>query len=845
VAGLADDAGVAQTSRPVTATASKTLADLGWNQLVQHWVDRCAIARGVAAVRAMPFFDVPDEARTRIAEVSEARHLGALGAPVPLGGIENVSEAIARVRKAAALDAPELLAVARSGAALSRLRQHLKGHADEAERLATRAAAIADLGHVFHPILEAFDPDGRLVDHASEALGPLRRTLASIKVTLERRMEGLVRDERFAPWLQDTFYTQRDERYVLPVRTDGKGFVDGIVHGTSQSGQTLFIEPTEIVELNNRLKLAECDVADEERRILARFSGWVAEEADAFDAALEAAETLDVIAATARLADDLVAAAPVVDDAPRVALLFARHPLMLLAGRRCVANDITVPAGGSLLISGPNAGGKTVALKTTGLCALMTRLGMHLPAESGSIMGWFGDVRTDIGDAQSLEQNLSTFTGHVTELREYLTSAGPGTLLLVDEIAVGTDPEQGAALAQAVLEALAERGVTSIITTHYERLKALGASDARFANASVGFDLQRLEPTFKLHLGTPGSSGALTVAAKMGLPPSVIERARELQGQVGVRVEDLLASVAEQRRRLEEERALMIDELEKLEADRQAFRIERERRMARLDKEQAKAHGDALAQLKQARRELDQLRADLRRKAAAEVAPTADELALTKRRLAAVSSDIARHEPKHNLPPGRPATEADLVPGAPVIVPSVGGRGVVASAPERGRVEVRLGVMKTTVDIGDVLVDSHRAARKARGDDKPVETRADGGRDAGRDGGRNGGRPADGAPAAAVQLVDASGPRSGARTVEATLDVRGQRADEAVTAVERFLDEGMTAQRDVLFVIHGHGTGALRTAIRNHLARHPAVSRWRAGESSEGGDGVTVLWLKD
>jgi DNA mismatch repair protein MutS2 len=823
---------VAQTSRPVTAIASKTLADLGWNQVIQHWADRCATARGAAAARAMPFFEVPDEARTRIAEVSEARHLAARGEPVPLGGIEDVAGAIARVRKAAALDAPDLLSVARTGAALARLRQHLKRQADEAERLAARSTAIADLGHVFHPILEAFDAEGRLVDHASEALGPLRRALASIKVTLEKRMEGLVRDERFAQWLQDTYYTQRDERYVLPVRTDGKGFVDGIVHGTSQSGQTLFIEPTEIVELNNRLKLAECDVADEERRILTRFSGWVAEEADGFDAALAAAETLDVIAASARIADDLVAAAPVIDDEPKVALLFARHPLMLLAGRRCVANDITVAAGGSLLISGPNAGGKTVALKTTGLCALMTRLGLHLPAESGSIMGWFHDVRTDIGDAQSLEQNLSTFTGHVTELREYLATGGRGTLLLVDEIAVGTDPEQGAALAQAVLEALAERGVTSIVTTHYERLKALGASDPRFANASVGFDLQRLEPTFKLHLGTPGSSGALTVAAKMGIPPTVIERARTLQGQVGVRVEDLLANVAEQRRRLEEERAQALDELERLEADRQAFRVERERRMVRLDKEQAKAHGDALAQLKQARRELDQLRADLRKKAAAEVAPTHEDLAATKRRLSAVSSDIARHEPKHRLPPGRPATEADLIPGAPVIVPSVGGRGVVASAPERGRVEVRLGVMKTIVDIADVLVDSHRAARKGRDDDKPVETRAEAR------------KPAP-APTPAVELVDASGQRGGARTVDATLDIRGQRADEAVTAVDRFLDEGMTAQRDVLFVIHGHGTGALRTAVRNHLARHPAVSRWRAGESSEGGDGVTVLWLKD
>src|SRR5262249_21476948 len=204
------------------------------------------------------------------------------------------------------------------------------------------------------------------------------------------------------------------------------------------------------------------------------------------------------------------------DEAPRIALLHARHPLMLLAERRCVANDVTVAAGTTLLISGPNAGGKTVALKTVGLAALMTRAGLHLTAESGSAMGWFGDICTDIGDAQSLENDLSTFSGHMVNLRSFLADSRPGSVVLIDEIAVGTDPEQGAALAQAVLEALASRGVTGIVTTHYERLKALGATDSRFSNASVGFDLARLEPTFKLHLGTPGSSGALAVAQRMG-----------------------------------------------------------------------------------------------------------------------------------------------------------------------------------------------------------------------------------------------------------------------------------------------------------------------------------------
>ena len=343
-------------------------------------------------------------------------------------------------------------------------------------------------------------------------------------------METMLTDERFSPYLQDSYYTQREDRYVLPVRTDGKGFVRGIVHGTSQSAATLFIEPEEIVDLNNRMKLAEAEVGDE-GAASSPSSGWVAEEADAFTQSTDAAETLDVIAAAARMADDTVSAEPIIDDAPRIGLLHARHPLMLLADRRCVANDVTVAAGTTLLVSGPNAGGKTVALKTVGLAALMARAGLHLTAESGSVIGWFTSVVTDIGDAQNLEKDLSTFSGHMVNLRDLLATAGAGTLVLIDEIAVGTDPDQGAALAQAVLEALAARGVTCLVTTHYERLKALGASDPRFANASVGFDLDRLEPTFKLHLGSPGSSGALAVAKRMGIATPVVERARELLGR--------------------------------------------------------------------------------------------------------------------------------------------------------------------------------------------------------------------------------------------------------------------------------------------------------------------------
>ncbi|HEY1547436.1 MAG TPA: Smr/MutS family protein [Kofleriaceae bacterium] len=801
--------------------AQRTLEDLGWPAFVDHWAKRCATRRGEAAVRADHRFDQIDDARVRAAEISEARDLASRDARLPLGGIAAIDSAIERVRKSAALDAPELVAVATTGRALARLRSHVREHADHAPKLAARAQELADLGHVFHPILEAFDADGRLVDHASDELGPLRRAAASIKGQLEKRMDTLVGDERFASYLQDAYYTQREDRYVLPIRHDGKGFVRGIVHGTSQSGQTLFIEPEEIVDLNNRLKLAEADVQAEERRIFVKFSNWIGEEADAFARSLVAAETLDVIAAGALLADDTVAAEPILDAAPRIALLHARHPLMLLAEKRVVANDVTVDAGQTLLVSGPNAGGKTVALKTVGLCALMARAGLHLTAESGSVIGWFRDIVTDIGDAQNLEQDLSTFSGHMVNLRALLADAAPGMLVLIDEIAVGTDPDQGAALAQATLEAVAAKGATAIVTTHYERLKALGSANAHFANASVGFDLERLEPTFKLHLGSPGSSGALAVATRMGLPSSVVERARELIGAAGTRVEDLLASVADQRRRIEVERAALLAELEAVEAERAAMRTHRDRTNARFEKQARAAHGDALSALRAARRDIDDIRKDLRAKQQI----TIEDARAATRKLVAPGAAVAQHEPRRKLPPGTPATVESLVTGAPVIVPKLG-RCEVVAPPQDGKVEVRLGSMHALVPIADVLMDSHRAARAA---EREREREAP-----------------DAKPEPGVVLVDGvpAGGRATARTIDSTIDVRGQRVDEAVANVDRFLDESLLASRDTAFVVHGHGTGALRTAVRSHLGQHKGIQTFRAGEPNEGGDGVTVAFLK-
>jgi len=373
-----------------------------------------------------------------------------------------------------------------------------------------------------------------------------------------------------------------------------------------------------------------------------------------------------------------------------------------------------------------------------------------------------------------------------------------------------------------VLEAIANKGATAIITTHYERLKSLGSSDPRFANASVGFDLERLEPTFKLHLGVPGSSGALAVARRMGLSVGVVERARELIGAAGTRVEDLLASVADQRRRIEEERAALLAELEAVEAERAAMRTQRDRTNARFEKQAKAAHGEALSALRAARREIDDIRHELRAKQAQ---ITVEDARAATRKLVGPGAAVAQHEPRRKLPPGTPATVESLVVGAPVIVPKLG-RCEVVSVPSDGKVEVRLGAMRALVPVADVLMDSHRAARAAerQRDQAPPPEK----------------------PEPGVVLVDGvpAGGRATARTIDSTIDVRGQRVDEAVAAVDRFLDESLLASRDTAFVVHGHGTGALRSAVRTHLGQHQGIATFRAGEPNEGGDGVTVAFLK-
>jgi DNA mismatch repair protein MutS2 len=803
----------------------KTAADLGWIRLLQELEKRCVSVRGADLARSLPLYDRLDDARARHEEVSEARALRDVGEPLPFNGpdwaVRNIDEALQRSAKSGALDPQSLRDVAQTLLAGSKIRRHLLRHGN-APRLTGRAMLVSDLDDVSGAIGDSFEEgEGRvrLRDRASPALGGLRRNALRIREELERKLERLLDGTHVAPHLQDRFFTQREDRYVVPIRVDARSKVRGIVHGTSQSGQTVFVEPEDVVDLNNRLKLAELEVSEEERRILAELSRLVEDALPQIQTNLEVLSVLDLVDASARLSIDLRATAPdlvAIAAGAQLDLRRARHPMMVLAElgrpepRAIIPNDVVVTVGHTLIVSGPNAGGKTVALKLAGLLTLMARAGLHIPAQEGSRVPWFTTVLSDIGDDQSIERDLSTFSAHVLALHTFLDDSGPDVLVLLDEVCGGTDPTEGAALAQAVLEALADKGASGVTTTHYDRLKALPTSDSRFVNASVGFDLERMLPTYQLHLGVPGASGAIHVARRLGVGDSICARASELAGTGQASLEKLLMDLEGERQRIYAER--LATEEERQEAARQTQAAETRANLAKeqLEKARRGAHDEAVETLRKARAELDRSATVLRRAGGQVTAANVQE---AKKQIAEAAKQVHERAPQPEAPPGRPATVEDLRAGVEVWVRRINGRATVLGPPKGKSVAVQAGPLKLNVGVDELTIVKTKSEKTARAQR---------------------GHNAFEAPPPPKAVV-----RGGYNT----LDLRGERVDAAVGLAEKFLDDALRTGQEAVFVIHGHGTGALREALRRQLGAFPGVSEVRPATTEEGGDGVTVIGL--
>jgi DNA mismatch repair protein MutS2 len=746
-------------------------------------------------------------------ETDEARALVEERAGVGIAGARDIGPAIERSARGGRLDPEQFLEVWATLDAAAGLKPHLA----DARRPLQR-----ELGRQLHPLpaitstlARSFDPAGELLDTASPRLGGLRAAVRVAFDRLRRRLDSLVASE-LGNALQEPIVTLRNGRYVVPVRAEAKGRVKGIVHDASGSGQTLFIEPLVVVELGNAWREAQAAEQAEIERILDELSALVGANAGPLRETLGALAQFDFWAAKAQLAGEMGATRPETTKRSEVILLSARHPG--LTGR-VVPIDVRLGDGfTALVVTGPNTGGKTVTLRTLGLLALMHQAGLHVPAAPGSRLPIFRDVFADIGDEQSIAQSLSTFSGHLRSIIRIVEAAGPNTLVLLDELGAGTDPTEGSALAQALLDHFIKAGALVAATTHYAELKAYAHTTPGATNASVEFDLETLSPTYRLTIGLPGGSQAFAIAERLGLPSALVADARSRLSESQRTFEATLARIRE----VETETAEAKDrtreaELRAGEALRAAADERRKAQQSRADTE-LRAREEAARLVADLRSELESARRSLERGAL--TGPAIDSvLERAEDRLAKAPAPA----------PARPRGTAAKAPAGDAAPPAwrVGDEARSRSGGWTGRIaELDRSKRRATIETGAMRVSVEVA------DLEPVEHSSGGASPSGN--GSGGG--AAGTNVAELRL-------SRARSVPMSLDLRGARVDEALAALDRYLEDASLAGLAKVTVIHGLGTGALRDAVRTDSAAHPLVRQVRPGERGEGGDGVTVVEL--
>ena len=645
--------------------------------------------------------------------------------------------------------------------------------------------------------------EDEIFDGASPALARIRRAMRLANEKVREKLNSMIRSTAYQKYLQEPIITIRNGRFVIPVKQEYRQQVPGLIHDQSSSGATLFIEPSAVVELGNEYKKLLAEEADEIERILTELTAMLAPYADEVREDLNIMGQIDLVFAKAKLSRELNAVMPRLNRNNYVRIVRGRHPL--IPADRVVPIDIWIGRDyRSLIITGPNTGGKTVTLKIVGLFALMVQSGIFVPANEGSEFPVFEHIYADIGDEQSIEQSLSTFSSHMKNIVGILDRADENSLVLLDELGAGTDPIEGAALAMSILEGLNDRHCICVSTTHYSEIKAFAMTHEGMENASMEFDIDRLCPTYRLYIGIPGKSNAFEISSRLGLPNSIIDKAKGFLKGEDVRFEDIISSAQSQHRIAEEERKMAEEaraELEKLRAD-----AERERRKLDEDRNrlQAKAKEDAKRIVADTKREMEKLIVEIRsikdidRSAADRVIQAArDTLRATE---TAVNEKEAIKKEDNTKPP------KTVRAGDTVNIVTLDQKATVLSAPDsKGEVMVQAGVMKLNVKLKDIrLIEEKKAA----------------------------------APTSGKVGLGAG------KQVGLELDVRGMLVDEANIIVDRYLDDAYNAGLSEVNIIHGKGTGALRAGVQAFLKRHPLVKGYRMGSYGEGDAGVTVVTLK-
>ena len=787
--------------------SKETCRYLKWERVTARLDQLAVTTQGKAKVQTLPFLNGGTEVRNALEAVHELKTLFDNGENLHFGEMEDLSALVFRARKEGTLSALELLLVGRTVQDMTRVRNFAVSHQARLSHSVRIINRMAELRLVGTEIFGAIDSEGMVKDNASPELHRARQRAFSVHQDIKVKLERFLRTQRADEALQDKFYTLREDRYVVPVRAERQGSVEGIVHAVSQSGATVFIEPDFLIPLNNQLKWAQETVKQAEAVVLGELTDVVADNGAEILATQEAVGDFDVLSARALLAVEMGASIPEIGDKPLIRLMGARSPILLLQGSGVVANDFLLGNDGCQLIclSGPNAGGKSVALKTLGQCLLMVSAGLLPPVGADSVVPVLKGLHALPGDLEDVSQQLSTFTGHLTGLNQILEQCGPGHLVLVDEITVGTEPEQGAALGGAYLNAFMRSGTLAMIATHYERLKGMAMATDGMENASMGVNWETLEPTYRLSLGVPGSSRTLEIARRVGVPEEVIEdTAAFLSGEKTGTLEEAILRLSSREEELErqvKEASALTLEAQELARRRRLALDELSKRTERIVNQKVRLATQAVDE---AMGTVNELVAEMTRKE-----QTRGIILKNRRRLSEVNEEIQKRrkelEQEEALEPYRSQTASHFEEGGEVLVKKFGKKAVVMSLSEKDNSALlKMGPMRMRLPLSDLV---------------PLKQ-------------EKGSKPA-------------SEPQKSSRTAmglgSQRLDLRGKTGEEALEDLISALDNAILSPTSEIIAVHGHGTGRLKQVVRDYLKETSYPVEFRPGKREEGGDGVTII----
>ena len=801
---------------------SKTLQVLEYPKILERLKAFCDFSASMELARALEPTDSSDLALARLAETSEARKLFSVQ-DIGIGGAHDIRPAADLAARGGVLDPVQLLDIKSTLISCREIKKSLERKTDEYPRLAQIAAGLPESHGIVDAITRVLSERGEVLDSASPKLATLRREIKIAHDRLMSRLQKYLTDS--GNKLQEPIITQRDGRYVIPLRAEFKGQIKAVVHDQSASGATLFVEPLPVVELNNKVRELELQERDEERRILYQLSAQIGEHREELIYGVENLAVLDLIFAKAKYAEELKASEPVLHELSAnsdqrsaknqkqelktesrtlIRLLNARHPL--LDPNTVVAIDVDPkPGTRAIVITGPNTGGKTVSLKTVGLLALMAQSGLHIPAQSGSELPCFQAVYADIGDEQSIEQSLSTFSGHITNIIHILKQIDHRSLVIFDELGAGTDPQEGAALARAILNHLLETGCTTLVATHYPELKTFAHSTEGVVNASLEFDIKTLRPTYHLTIGLPGRSNALLIAQRLGLHQTIIDSAKAEIHPDDLRADKLLDDIRKERNRTSRERQKLEKARDRLESQTK----ELEKRLEKIEDERrdvvAKARAEGELEVAVLKRNIESLKSQLRKakqplEALKEIEEKVAEI--EERIEAPVERKSEKLSPMGTL---SVVSDQSLKLGERVLVNTLNADGVVTALGESDA-EVQIGTLRVRARLVDLQ-------RKGQEEDSPKEK---------------------------MQAVSTQRSAVGTKSPGIELNLRGKLVEDGLDELERYLERAYSSGLLFVRIVHGKGTGKMREAVRNALKGSPYVASFEEPKDNEGGAGVTV-----